>query len=132
MSIRRMQNELAQWGQWARATEKHCGLRQYVSPAYTLLKQKMEQASYHGGHVITLDDDALLAVDNLVGMLKLSRPDLWQWIEFYYLKGYSVQALAQMTKIARYRIDGYLQAGESWLDCRLESICEQINIEIIT
>lgn len=126
MSLRVMQNELQQWGQWAKATERHCGLKQYVSPAYTLLKQKIELASYHGGHSITLDDDALLAIDALVGLLKHSRPDLWQWVDFYYLKGYPVQALAQMTKIARYRIDMYLAMAETWLDSRLESLCNQL------
>lgn len=125
MTIRRMQNELAQWGEWARATERNCGLKPYVSPAYTLLKSKMQQATYHGGCEVVLDDDALLAIDNLVGMIKLSRPDLWQWIDYHYLKGYPVQALAAMTKTARYRIDGYLLAAESWMDSRLEVECEK-------
>lgn len=126
MSLRRMQNELQQWGQWSKPTERHCGLKQYVSPSYTLLKQKIEEATYHNAVPITLDDDALMAIDMLVGFLKSSRPDLWQWVDFYYLKGYPVQALAQMTKIARYRVDAYLEAAETWLDCRLESLCDSL------
>ena len=128
MSLRRMQNELQQWGQWARATERHCGLKQYVSPAYTLLKQKIEQPERSSGCCVHLNDDALLAIDNLVGMLKLSRPDLWYWVNLHYLKGLAVAALAKVTGMARYKIDECLTAAETWLDCRLESLCESLDL----
>ena len=69
-----------------------------------------------------LDDDALIAIDHLVTQLKFSRPDLFQWIDFHYLKGIPVAVMANQTKIARYKIDGYLLAAESWLDCKLENL----------
>lgn len=128
MSIRRMQNELQQWGQWARATEKHCGLRQYVSPAYTLLKQKIEQSEVVRGCVVSLNDDALMAIDNLVGMLKRSKPMFFEMIRMHYLKGWTVQYMAGQAGISRPIIDKYLLAAETWLDCKLESICESLAV----
>lgn len=122
MTIRSMQMELEAWGQWARATERTGGVKQYVCPTYTMLRLAIGERSK--GVQIMLDDAALIAVDQLVTALKLSRPDLYQWVRAVYLCGYPVAALADMTKTARYKIDGYLLAAESWLDSRLEVLCE--------
>lgn len=124
MTIRHMQHELTQWGQWARGTERHCGLRRYESPCYTIIKKNVAQPG--SGNLRTLDDDALMAIDNLMLLLKNSRPDLFQWIKAFYLGGYSVRTLEKMTKVSRIKIDQYLMAGETWLDCKLESLCEQL------
>ena len=72
------------------------------------------------------DDDALIAIDHLVTQLRFSRPDLFQWIEFHYLKGIPVAVMASHTKVDRRNIDKYLLAAETWLDCRLEAICENV------
>lgn len=118
-----MQSELSQWAAWARGTERNCGVKQYVCPTYTMLLQSVGEVRKAGAS-ITMDDAALLAVDQLVGQLARSRPDLYQWVRAHYLDNVPVAGLAQMTKVARYKIDGYLLAAESWLDSRLEMLCE--------
>ena len=123
MSLRLMQNELQQWGQWAETKSGGCAA--YVSPSYTLLKLKMEQAVISNSCAITLSDDALLAIDNLVGMLKRSKPMLYQIIRMYYELGYTVQYMASQSGVSRPIIDKYLMAAETWLECKLESLCEQ-------
>lgn len=119
-TIRMMQNELAQWGKWARHASYNPSELSYKSPSLGLMRLKEGHKST--GVKVTLDDDALVAIDHLVTQLKLSRPDLYQWINFHYLKGYPVAVLANHTKVARYKIDGYLMAAESWLDSRLTEI----------
>ena len=119
-TIRMMQNELEQWGKWARNSHYNPSELSYQSPSLGLMRLKQGQKS--AGVKVVLDDDALIAIDHLVTQLKFSRPDLFQWIEFHYLKGYPINVIASQTKIARYKIDGYLLAAESWLECRLESI----------
>lgn len=117
-TVRMMQNELAQWGKWARHASYNPSELTYTSPTYGLMRLKEGQKS--SGIQVMLDDDALVAVDHLVTQLRFSRPDLYQWIEFHYLKGYPIAVLASKTKVARYKIDGYLLAAESWLDCQLD------------
>lgn len=124
MSVRQMQRELEQWAAWARSSERTCGVKQYVCPTYTMLRLAVGE-SRKSGVDITLDDAALIAVDQLVTALRLSRPDLYQWVRSHYLDNVPVAGLAQMTKVARYKIDGYLLAAESWLDSRLEVMCER-------
>ncbi|GEK44420.1 antiterminator Q family protein [Acinetobacter johnsonii] len=119
-TVRMMQNELAQWGKWARHASYNPSELTYTSPTYGLMRLKEGQKS--SGIQVMLDDDALVAIDHLVTQLRFSRPDLFQWIEFHYLKGYPINVIASQTKIARYKIDGYLLAAESWLDCQLGSI----------
>ena len=119
-TVRMMQNELAQWGKWARHASYNPSELTYTSPTYGLMRLKEGQQS--SGIQVTLHDDALIAIDHLVTQLKFSRPDLYQWIEFHYLKGIPVAVMANQTKIARYKIDGYLLAAESWLDCKLENL----------
>lgn len=119
-TIRMMQNELEQWGKWARNSHYNPSELIYQSPSLGLMRLKQGQKS--AGVKVVLDDDALIAIDHLVTQLKFSRPDLFQWIKFHYLKGYPINVIASQTKIARYKIDGYLLAAESWLECRLESI----------
>ncbi|OTG94410.1 hypothetical protein B9T24_11660 [Acinetobacter sp. ANC 4654] len=119
-TVRMMQNELAQWGKWARHASYNPSELTYTSHTYGLMRLKEGVKS--SGVQVVLDDDALIAIDHLVTQLKFSRPDLFQWIEFHYLKGIPIAVLANQTKIARYKIDGYLLAAESWLDCRLEEI----------
>ncbi|WP_159153075.1 antiterminator Q family protein [Acinetobacter johnsonii] len=123
-TIRMMQNELEQWGKWARNSHYNPSELSYQSPSLGLMRLKQGQKST--GVKVMLDDDALIAIDHLVTQLKFSRPDLFQWIEFHYLKGYPIKVIASHTKIARYKIDGYLLAAESWLECRLESIIKQV------
>lgn len=123
-TIRMMQNELAQWGKWARHASYNPSELSYKSPSLGLMRLKEGNKSI--GVQVTLDDDALVAVDHLITQLKLSRPDLYQWIEFHYLKGYPVAVLANHTKVDRRNIDKYLLAAETWLDSRLEVICENI------
>ena len=122
MTIRHMQQELTQWGAWARGTERTGGVKQYESPAYTWLKQNVGESSSRVP--IVLDDDALMAVDSLIGHLKRSRFDLYTWIRSYYLDGYSLRALEKMTKVSRTKIEQYLLLGETWLDARLDTLCE--------
>lgn len=124
-TVRMMQNELAQWGKWARHASYNPSELTYTSPTYGLMRLKEGEKS--SGVQVVLDDDALVAIDHLVTQLKFSRPDLYQWIEFHYLKAIPVAVLANQTKIARYKIDGYLLAAESWLDCKLENLIKNIN-----
>lgn len=124
-TVRMMQNELAQWGKWARHASYNPSELTYTSPTYGLMRLKEGVKS--SGVQVVLDDDALVAIDHLVTQLKLSRPDLYQWVEFHYLKGYPVAVLAQKTAVARYKIDGYLLAAETWLDCRLSDLISVIN-----
>ncbi len=42
----------------------------------------------------------------------------------FYLEGIKVTALSQLTKVDRRTIDKYLVAAETWLDSRLEVLCE--------
>lgn len=123
-TVRMMQNELAQWGKWARHASYNPSELTYTSPTYGLMRLKEGVKS--SGVQVVLDDDALIAIDHLVTQLRFSRPDLFQWIEFHYLKGYPVAVLAQHTAVARYKIDGYLLAAETWLDCRLEEILKKL------
>jgi len=124
-TVRMMQNELAQWGKWARHASYNPSELTYTSPTYGLMRLKEGQKS--SGIQVVLDDDALVAIDHLVTQLRFSRPDLYQWIEFHYLKGYPIAVLASKTKVARYKIDGYLLAAESWLDCRLNDLVASVN-----
>lgn len=123
-TVRMMQNELAQWGKWARHASYNPSELTYTSPTYGLMRLKEGVKS--SGVQVVLDDDALIAIDHLVTQLKFSRPDLFQWIDFHYLKGIPVAVLAQHTAVARYKIDGYLLAAETWLDCRLEEILKKL------
>ena len=122
-TVRMMQNELAQWGKWARHASYNPSELTYTSPTYGLMRLKEGVKS--SGVQVVLDDDALIAIDHLVTQLKFSRPDLFQWIDFHYLKGYPVAVLAQHTAVARYKIDGYLLAAETWLDCKLKNLVEK-------
>ena len=124
-TVRMMQNELAQWGKWARHASYNPSELTYTSPTYGLMRLKEGQKS--SGIQVMLDDDALVAIDHLVTQLRFSRPDLYQWIEFHYLKGYPIAVLAGKTNVARYKIDGYLLAAESWLDCRLNDLVASVN-----
>ena len=124
-TVRMMQNELAQWGKWARHASYNPSELTYTSPTYGLMRLKEGQKS--SGIQVMLDDDALVAIDHLVTQLRFSRPDLYQWIEFHYLKGYPIAVLASKTNVARYKIDGYLLAAESWLDCRLNDLVASVN-----
>lgn len=123
-TIRMMQNELEQWGKWARNSHYNPSELSYQSPSLGLMRLKQGQKT--AGVKVVLDDDALIAIDHLVTQLKFSRPDLFQWIEFHYLKGYPIAVLAQKTNVARYKIDGFLLAAESWIQSRLEVICSKI------
>lgn len=123
-TVRMMQNELAQWGKWARHASYNPSELTYTSPTYGLMRLKEGQKS--SGIQVMLDDDALVAIDHLVTQLRFSRPDLYQWIEFHYLKGYPIAVLASKTKVARYKIDGYLLAAESWLDCQLGNLAKNL------
>src|SRR5690606_35457266 len=123
-TIRMMQNELAQWGKWARHASYNPSELTYTSPTYGLMRLKEGQKS--SGIQVMLDDDALVAIDHQVTQLRFSRPDLYQWIELHYLKGYPIAVLASKTKVALYKIDGYLLAAESWLHCKLENL---VNIQ---
>ena len=122
MSIRTMQIELEQWGQWARAEEG--GLPPYQSPAYSLLRQHMQQAN--AGVPIVLNEDALIAIDHLVTQLRLSKPLHYQILSAHYLHGYSVRQLAALIpNTSRRAVERYLIAAESWLESRLEKmLCE--------
>lgn len=122
-TIRMMQNELEQWGKWARNSHYNPSELSYQSPSLGLMRLKQGQKS--AVVKVVLDDDALIAIDYLVTQLKFSRPDLFQWIEFHYLKGIPVSVLASQTKIARYKIDGYLLAAETWMDSLLRTIENQ-------
>lgn len=126
-TVRMMQNELAQWGKWARHASYNPSELTYTSPTYGLMRLKEGEKS--SGVQVVLDDDALVAIDHLVTQLKFSRPDLYQWIEFHYLKGIPVAVMASHTKVDRRNIDKYLLAAETWLDCRLEAICDVVNPE---
>lgn len=123
MSVRQMQRELEQWAAWAKSSERTCGVKQYVCPTYTMLRMAVGEGRKSGVQIV-LDDAALIAVDQLVTALRLSRPDLYQWVHFFYLKGINVAALSQLTKVDRRTIDKYLVAAETWLDSRLEVLCE--------
>ena len=124
-TVRMMQNELAQWGKWARHASYNPSELTYTSPTYGFMRLKEGLKS--SGVQVMLDDDALVAIDHLVTQLRFSRPDLYQWIEFHYLKGCPIAVLASKTKVARYKIDGYLLAAESWLDCRLNDLVASVN-----
>jgi len=124
MSIRQMQCELEQWGAWARSTERTCGVKQYVCPTYTMLRLAVGESQRRGVDIV-LDDAALIAVDQLVTALKLSRPDLYAAVKLFYLDGRSVSDLARETGESRYKIDALILAAESWLDSRLEVMCER-------
>lgn len=130
MTIRHMQQELTQWGNWARSTEKNGGLKQYESPAYTWLRQNVAQEQSRSPRI--LDDDALLAIDALIGMLKRSKPTLYNFISMFYLKGYSVKYIAGRAGISRPIVDKYLLAAETWLDCKLETLCEMAERTALT
>lgn len=125
MSLRLMQNELQQWGQWARPCEHNCGLRQYVSPSHTLMELKREKARQLDGCVIHLNDNALMGVDFLVGQLKRSKPMLFEMVKMHYLKGWTVKYIADRSGVSRPAIDKYLLMAETWLDCRYETLCER-------
>lgn len=118
-TVRYMQDELTQWGKWARGTESNPSQQIYQSPSLQLMRLKQTMGNYSP---IQLDDDALLAVDSLVTQLKLSRPDLYQWVDFYYLKGIPIKIIAAHSAVPRYTVDKYLLAAETWLDCRLTEI----------
>ena len=118
-----MQCELEQWGAWAGATERTGGVKQYVCPTYTMLRMAIGERSK--GVQIMLDDAALMAVDQLVTALRLSRPDLYAAVKMFYLDGRSVSDLARETGESRYKIDALILAAESWLDSRLEVMCER-------
>lgn len=124
MSVRQMQRELEQWAAWARSSERTCGVKQYVCPTYTMLRLAIGE-SRKAGVDITLDDAALIAVDQLVTALRLSRPDLYAAVKLFYLDGRSVSDLARETGESRYKIDALILAAESWLDSRLEVMCER-------
>lgn len=119
-----MRSELQQWGKWARGVERSCGVKPYVCPTYTMMLQCIGQRRSGGDIIILLDDSALLAVDHLVGHLKERRPDLYQWVHAHYLSGYKVPALAAMTKVSQQKIDKYLSMAETWLESRMEVLCE--------
>ena len=125
-TLRMMQNELEQWGKWARSAHYNPSELSYQSPSLGLMRLKEGQKG--SGVKVVLDDDALIAIDHLVTQLKFSRPDLFQWIEFYYLKGYPVAVLASKTKVDRRNIDKYLLAAETWLDSRLDFICNDSKV----
>ncbi len=127
MSLRQMQNELAQWGAWARETERTGGVTQYESPCYTMLRRNVCQ-SRKSGVEITLPDGALMAIDHLITQLRFSRPDLYQWIEAYYLTGATISELAGHLKMSRPAVDKWLLVAETWLDCRLEFLCEKVGV----
>lgn len=119
-----MRSELTQWGKWARGVERSGGVKPYVCPTYTMMLQSIGQRRSGGDIVILLDDDALLAVDHLVGHLKERRPDLYQWVHAHYLLGYKVQQLATLTKVSQQKIDKYLSMAETWLESRMEILVE--------
>lgn len=128
-TVRMMQNELEQWGKWARHSHYNPSELSYISPSLVLMRLK--EGYKNNGVKIILDDDALIAIDHLVTQLRFSRPDLFQWIEFHYLKGLSIRTIEKISKVERRAIDKYLTAGETWLDCRLEFLCNQNNCDSI-
>lgn len=124
MSIRSMQHELEQWAAWARGSERDCGIKPYTCPTYTMMLQNVGIKRKGSNVAITLDDDALIAIDHLVMQLKVSRPELYSVVHLHYLCKRSIADLARVAGCARYTIDMQLVAAETWLDCRLETICD--------
>ena len=90
---------------------------------HSLLRQHMQQAN--AGVPIVLNEDALIAIDHLVTQLRLSKPVHHQILSAHYLHGYSVRQLAALIpNTSRRAVEHYLIAAESWLESRLEMLCE--------
>ena len=89
-----------------------------------MMLQSIGQRRNGGDIIILLDDDALMALDHLVGHLKEMRPDLYQWVRAHYLLQYKVPQLAALTKVSQQKIDKYLGMAEVWLECRMELLID--------
>lgn|GEM_PF-1912837 len=117
--LRVMQDELSQWGQWARGTELSYGLRRYESPALMMVKIKMEQHREPSKVRVTMLDEQFIALERHIQSLRVCRPELFAWMVAFYLLGWPIRHLAEKTGKSRDFIDKQLIAAESWLDSRV-------------
>ena len=103
---------LQQWGVWQRIAKNP--IPRYVSPAYAIMAQNVEQQGRLPSCLI--DDDLALGIDGLVCRLRLRHPQLAVIIEMYYRDGLSDEAVADKTGCSRKTALKDRQSAEHWLD----------------
>lgn len=110
--LREMSFVLAQWGIWTHTaldgpTTYRCQLAALVDSAQ-LVKKGNKPTLY-------LSDDVCGSVDALIGILKVERPVLFDWVDAHYRKRYPLKALATMTKVSEHKVVQILVKAEEYL-----------------
>jgi RNA polymerase sigma factor (TIGR02999 family) len=66
-----------------------------------------------------LPEPAVLDLDNALGLLEKSDPDLVRLVELRYLMGYSVAELSELMHTSEATVDRRLRFARAWLNARL-------------
>ena len=103
---------LQQWGIWQRIAKNP--IPRYVSPAYAILAQNVEQQ--RSAPACMIDDDTALGVDAKVCALSRRNPMRETIIQLYYRIGMSDERIAEAVGISRMTALKERQCAEAWLD----------------
>jgi len=105
---------LQEWGVWLRV---QAGVPRYVSPAYALMRDNVEQ---HDGLTPDISDDLGMVIDRLVCRLHARYPEagvaLWNW---YRYRGMTYRQLGRLMACTHVKAQEMVRVGTAWIDSAL-------------
>lgn len=112
MILHSIQWYLEQWGAWQRVGK--LPIPRYVSPAYAIMCQNVEQSA--NGTPVVIDDDTALSVDKAICSLALRDMKRARTIWWAYCCRWSDERICDELRVSRNTAIKERQCAESWLD----------------
>lgn len=113
---------LEQWGWWRMSG---MGVPRYVSPAFAIMRDNVEQL---GGISFSITDDVALAVDGAVARLitrergRAEVPLMGDCLWLYFGAKWPALRIARQFNLSEAKIRERIKAGVAWVDCALEQL----------
>ncbi|MCC4260796.1 antitermination protein Q [Pseudomonas aestusnigri] len=109
---------LDQWGLWRMSG---MGVPRYVSPAFALMRDNVEQNTAPS---FNITDEAAGLVDQAVARLGIRDSQMADCIWLYYGARYTQARVGRYLQISETKAAQLIAAGVAWVDGRLETIRE--------
>lgn len=109
---------LDQWGLWRMSG---MGVPRYVSPAFALMRDNVEQNTAPS---FSITDEAAGLVDQAVARLGIRDSQMADCIWLYYGARYTQARVGRYLQISETKAAQLIAAGVAWVDGRLETIRE--------
>lgn len=109
---------LDQWGLWRMSG---MGVPRYVSPAFALMRDNVEQNTAPS---FNITDEAAGLVDQAVARLGIRDSQMADCIWLYYGARYTQARVGRYLHISETKAAQLIAAGVAWVDGRLETIRE--------